>query len=36
VMIPDDLSELIRLWPMLDEAIRSAVLALVRSVGKVF
>ena len=30
VMIPDDLSELIRLWPMLDEAIRSALLALAR------
>ena len=30
VIIPDDLSELIRLWPMLDEAIRSALLALAR------
>ena len=30
VMIPDDLSELIRLWPMLDEAIQSALLALAR------
>ena len=30
VMIPDDLSELIQLWPILDEAIRSALLTVAR------
>ncbi len=31
MMIPDDLSEVIRLWPMLQNEIRRAVLALVRT-----
>jgi hypothetical protein len=31
--LPDDLSELIQLWPMLDEAIRSALLAVARGCG---
>ena len=30
LMLPDDLSELIQLWPKLDEAIRSALLAVAR------
>ena len=31
VMLPDDLSELIQHWPMLDTAMRSALLAMVRA-----
>ena len=31
LMLPDDLSELIHLWPMLDEEMRPALLSIVRA-----
>jgi hypothetical protein len=36
LMLPDDLSEVIRLWPLLSNEIKRAVIALVRSAGEVF